>query len=72
MCNCCSGNGHKFESRGMKCKIVIRNNIMSVYLPFNATDLAVNVCPLCGRNLGTTEKGENTVVAPNNDKTGNE
>lgn len=52
MCNCCNGVGHEFVSRGMKCKIVIRNdNLMTVYLPYNATDLPVKACPLCGRRL---------------------
>ncbi|MBQ8043009.1 MAG: hypothetical protein IJ272_02515 [Clostridia bacterium] len=58
MCDCCNGVGHEFESHGMKCKIVIRGNIMSVCLPYNATDLAVEACPLCGRNLVPTDKGK--------------
>lgn len=60
MCNCCNGIGHEFMSRGMKCKIVIRDNIMSVCLPSNATDLVVKACPLCGRNLETTDKKGNS------------
>ena len=52
MCNCCNGTGHEFVARGIKCKIVIRNdNVMSVYLPYNATDIEVVACPLCGRVL---------------------
>lgn len=58
MCNCCNGIGHEFLSRGMKCKIVIRDNIMSVCLPHNATDLVVKVCPLCGRNLVKEDKAQ--------------
>ena len=59
MCNCCNGVGHDFESRNMKCKIVIRGNIMTVCLPHNATDLVVNVCPLCGEKLDSTDKVKN-------------
>ena len=51
MCDCCNGVGHEFVARGMKCKMVIRNNVMSVYLPTNATDIEVVACPLCGRKL---------------------
>ena len=51
MCNCCNGVGHEFESREMRCKIIIRDNIMSVCLPWNSVDLEVKVCPLCGRIL---------------------
>lgn len=58
MCNCCNGLGYEFESRGMRCKIIIRSNIMTVCLPFNATDLEVKVCPLCGRNLESTDRSE--------------
>lgn len=50
-CNCCNGIGHEFESKGMKCKIVIRNNTMSVALPWNAIDIDVKACPMCGREL---------------------
>ncbi len=56
MCDCCNGVGQKFEARGMNCKIVIRQNIMSVYLPNNATDLRVTFCPLCGRKLNVVER----------------
>lgn len=62
-CNCCNGAGHEFVARGMKCKIVIRNgNIMSVYLPFNAIDIEVVACPLCGREFTATgsETGKNS------------
>jgi hypothetical protein len=60
MCNCCNGVGHEFVARGMKCKIVIRDgNVMSVYLPFNATDIVVKNCPLCGRELANTEVDKN-------------
>lgn len=55
MCSCCNGVGQEFESRGMKCKVVIRGNVMTVYLPYNATDFEVKVCPLCGRNLDCTD-----------------
>ena len=58
MCNCCNGSGHEFMSRGMKCKIVIRDNIMSVYLPYNVTDLVVKTCPLCGSNLEEMNRNE--------------
>jgi hypothetical protein len=51
MCNCCNGVGHEFVARGMKCRVVIRDGTMSIYLPHNATDLAVQFCPLCGRKL---------------------
>lgn len=61
MCNCCNGIGYKFESRGMKCKIVIRENVMSVCLPWNSVDLKVKACPLCGRNLTSTSKEESYV-----------
>lgn len=50
-CNCCNGIGHEFESRGMKCKIVIRDDLMTMQLPYNATDVKVTHCPLCGRDL---------------------
>ena len=50
-CNCCNGTGHEFESKGMKCKIVIRNNLMTIQLPWNATEIEVKSCPLCGRFL---------------------
>jgi hypothetical protein len=50
-CNCCNGVGHEFESKGMKCKIVIRDNLMSVNLPWNSADIEVTHCPLCGREL---------------------
>ena len=56
ICNCCNGVGHEFVARGMKCKIVIRSgNVMTVYLPFNATDIEVKNCPLCGRKLEDSE-----------------
>lgn len=58
MCECCNGIGHEFEARGMKCKIVIRNgNIMSVYLPTNATDIEVQFCPLCGKTIEGNNRG---------------
>lgn len=60
-CNCCNGTGHKFKARGMNCNIIIRGNIMSVYLPNNATDLIVKACPLCGRNIETSSKDKKTV-----------
>ena len=51
-CNCCNGVGHEFEARGMKCKIIIRDtNVMTIQLPYNATDLVVTHCPMCGREL---------------------
>ena len=51
MCNFCNGVGYEFVARGMKCKVVIRNGVMTVCLPNNATDLKVEFCPLCGRQL---------------------
>ncbi len=61
MCDCCNGVGHEFMARGMKCKIVIREgNVMSVYLPHNATDLVVQVCPLCGRKLSDVDNGNSS------------
>ena len=58
MCNCCNGVGHEFESRGMKCKVVIRDNRMQVCLPWNAVELEVKVCHLCGRSLDSTGKND--------------
>ena len=58
MCDCCNGIGHEFESHGMRCKIIIRDNIMSVCLPWNLADLKVKACPLCGRELDSKTKGE--------------
>ena len=63
MCNCCNGVGHEFESRGMKCKVVIRNNIMLVCLPWNSVELEVNVCPLCGKSLETQRDTANVNTA---------
>lgn len=50
-CNCCNGVGHGFETRGMNCNIVIKHNLMTIKLPYNAADIEVKFCPLCGRLL---------------------
>ncbi len=66
MCNCCNGTGHQFESHGMKCKVVIRNSIMEVCLPWNSAVLEVKVCPLCGRILekqNDTDNANNMPIA---------
>jgi hypothetical protein len=60
MCNCCNGVGHEFVARGMKCRIVIRDGVMSIYLPNNATDLDVKSCPLCGRKLNRDDVDQTT------------
>lgn len=58
MCDCCNGVGHEFVSRGMKCKVVIREgNVLTMCLPYNATDLVVKFCPLCSREL-THQEGD--------------
>lgn len=61
-CNCCNGVGHEFESKGMKCKIVVRNNLMTVQLPWNSVDIEVKSCPLCGRFLD--EKSNELPLSP--------
>lgn len=65
MCNCCNGVGHEFVSRGMKCRVVIRNSVMTTCLPNNATDLDVEFCPICGRHLNITQSDKIAEIKEN-------